>query len=176
MLGQETLIKTPFRYTNLALLVAVMNKPVLAITLVVIIVFSIVAGILLFGGGAGEEGELYTYPLWVENETYIVTVRTNWTSSPEVSYFGLLKSVDVTFRGTIGTVSCNITVPNDLIWGEISVHNQDHKIGEDYYTLNSNSTHSSIQYSFRHIAAVEIINIMGTEGILAELITSSPSL
>ena len=154
-----------------------MKKTALALVVVVLfIIVLVVAGVMLVDWeGAEEEVKLYTYPLLVENETYVVTVKANWTSALEVSYFGLLKSVNVWFRGARGTVNCTITVPNDLIWGEISVHNQDSKIGEDCYTLNSNSTHHTVQVKFHHIAAVEIIQVMGTEGILAELITSSPS-
>ena len=152
-----------------------MKKTVLAITLVVIIMFSIVAGILLFDWGGAEEDKLYIFPLSIGEETYTVTVWSNYSVS-EVSYFGLLKYVTVNFGGCErATVFCNITVPADLIWGELSVYHQDYKQPDDNYTLYSNATHHSLQMSFTHIAAVEQISIKGTEGIEAELMTSSPS-
>ena len=143
-----------------------MKNIVLALVLVLVIIFSLVTGVLFVNWTGTEEGELYTYPLWVEDETHVVTVRTNWTSAPEVSYFGLLKSVDVHFRGTKGTVSCNITVPNDLIWGGISVHLKGYKQSEDKYKITSNSTHNSIQIQFQHIATVVILSVRGTQGII----------
>ena len=46
----------------------------------------IVAGGLLFDfeEGKSEEARLFSYPISVAEKTYIVTVRTNWTSAPEV--------------------------------------------------------------------------------------------
>ena len=144
-----------------------MKRTALAIIAVSLILVLIVVGIMLIDWeGAEKEGKLYTYPLWVEDETYVVTVRTNWTSAPEVSYFGLLKSVDLNFRGTRGTVFCNITIPTDLIWGEISVYLKGYKQSEDQYDISSNSTHHSVQMKFHHIATVVIVSIRGTEGII----------
>ena len=100
-------------------------------------------------------------PTSVANTTYVVTIWINWTCAPEVSYFGLLKSVNVDFKGCFtGPVSCNITIPNDLIWGELSVYKKSYKQSKDSYTLSSNSTHNSIQYAFSKIAAVEVVSIM----------------
>jgi hypothetical protein len=112
------------------------------------------------------EAELYTFPLSVANNTYVVTVMTNWTYAPEVEYYGLFKGIYMDFRGCFtGTAYCNITIPNDLIWGELSVYKRSFKQSKDYYTLSSNSTHNSIQYSFRKTAAVEVVSIKGTEGV-----------
>lgn len=153
-----------------------MKKTALALIVISLIIVLVVAGIMLVDWkGTEEEAKLYDYPLEVENETYLVTVRTNWTSPPEVSYFGLLKSVDVNFRGTRGTVLTNITIPAELIWGELSVYLKDYKQSEDRYTLSSNTTHYSVQMKFQHIATVVIVSIRGTEGVTAQLITSSPS-
>ena len=74
------------------------------------------------------------------------------------------------------TVFCNITVPADLIWGDISVHHQDYKQPDDKYVLYSNATHHSVQMTFYHLATVEQISLMGTEGVpVAAVITSPPS-
>ena len=167
MFSQETLTKRPFRENNYILIGVFTKKTALALIVVLLILVLVVAE---------EEGKLYTYPLSVGEETYTVTVRSNYSSAPEVSYFGLLKYVTVNFGGCErATVFCNITVPADLIWGELSVYHQDYKQPDDNYTLYSNATHHSLQMSFTHIAAVEQISIKGTEGIEAELMTSSPS-
>ena len=61
---KRNLIKKPIRCNNLAFVGAVMKKTALAIMLILLIFFSIVAGILLVDWkGTEEEGELYTYPL-----------------------------------------------------------------------------------------------------------------
>lgn len=103
LFSQETLTKKPFRRNNLALIGAVKKRAALAIILVLVILFSIVAGILLFDLKEDEElsDKLYTYPVSVGEETYIITVRSNYSSAPEVSYDGFppLYSVSVNFRG-----------------------------------------------------------------------------
>jgi len=110
-------------------------------------------------------GEFYTFPLSVENQTYIVTIESNYSSAPEVSYFGLLKSVYFEFRGAPETSFCNITIPNNLIWGELSLYAKGYKMGEDYYIQSSNSTHNSFYFTFDHIAAVKTFDVKGTEGV-----------
>jgi len=85
----------------------------------VILVLIIVAASLFFDleQGKSEETKLYTYPISVAEETYVVTASTNWTSAPEV-YLPEIASnyVSVDFRGPMrATVFFNITVPADLI-------------------------------------------------------------
>jgi hypothetical protein len=110
-------------------------------------------------------GKLYTFPLSVEGQTYVVSIRSNYSSAPEVSYFGLLKSVYFDFRGDPETAFCNITIPNNLIWGELSVYSKGYKMGEDYYIQSSNSTHNSIYFTFDYIALVKTFDVKGTEGV-----------
>jgi len=64
-----------------------MKRTVLSLTLALLILFSIiVAGILLVDLAEDEEAavKLYTFPVSVGEKPYIITVRTNWTSAPEV--------------------------------------------------------------------------------------------
>jgi hypothetical protein len=102
----------------------IMKRTALVLTLVLLILITaIVAGILLVNLAKDEEavGKLYTYPVSVGEKTYLITVRTNWTSAPEV-YLPEFNSkyVSVDFRGPDrATVFFNITIPADLIWGEI---------------------------------------------------------
>ena len=146
-----------------------MNKIVLALALVLLILFSIIiAGIFLvdFAGDEAAVGKLYTYPVSVGEKTYVITVRTNWTSAPEV-YLPEFSSnyVSVDFRGPERvTFFFNVTIPADLIWGEISVIGKYYKLSDDRYTLSYNGTHYSVQMTFNHVALVEHFEIRGTEG------------
>jgi hypothetical protein len=146
-----------------------MKRTALVLTLVLLILFSIVAGILLVNLAKNEEaaGKLYTFPVSVGEKTYIITVRTNWTSAPEV-YLPEFPSkyVSVDFRGSLrATVFFNITIPADLIWGEISVIWKYYKQSDDRYTISNNGTHHSVQMTFYHTAVVEHFEIRGTEGV-----------
>jgi hypothetical protein len=135
---------------------------------VVILITAIVAGILLVDLAENEEAasKLYTYPVSVGEKTYIITVLTNWTSAPEV-YLPEFDSkyVCVDFRGPErATVFFNITIPADLIWGEISVIWKYYIQSDDRYTISNNGTHHSVQMTFYHTASVEHFEIRGTEG------------
>ena len=96
-----------------------------------------------------------------------MTVRSNYTthSGPEVAYNGLLKSVGVTFRGDPENAFCNITIPNNLIWGELSVYSKYYEMNETDYSLSSNSTHNSVYFTFDLPALTKDFSVMGTEGV-----------
>jgi hypothetical protein len=151
---------------------------VLALALVVLILFSIIiAGILLLDleKSKSEGVRLYTYPVAFAEKTYIITVKTNWTSAPEV-YLPELASnyVSVDFRGSLrAIVFFNITVPADLIWGEISLIWKYYKQSNDSYTLFYNVTHYTVEMKFYHAALVEHFEIRGTEGVMSEVPYSS---
>ena len=142
-----------------------------------LILFSIiVAGSLLvdWSENEAEEVKLYNFPISVGEKTYTISVRSNYSVS-EARYIGILKYVSVDFRGSSReTVFCDITVPADLIWGELSVYKQGYKQGDDSYIMSNNGTHHSVQLTFNHVATVEVISIRGTEGVTPELPYSSP--
>ena len=145
-----------------------MNKRVIALAGVLLASFLIIVGSTLFihlGGNEGAAGKLYTFPLSVEGQTYVVSVRSNYTSAPEVSYSGLLEMVSVDFRGDPENAFCNITVPTNLIWGELSVYIQGYKMSEADYIQSSNSTHNAIYFTFNHPAFVKTFDVKGTEGV-----------
>ena len=146
----------------------VMNRRVVVIAFVLLVSFSMIVGGILWihlGGNEKSVGKLYTFPLSVEGQTYEVNIRSNYTYAPEVNYFGLLKSVNFDFRGDPENAFCNITIPNNLIWGELSLYANDYKMTEDYYIQSSNSTHNSIYFTFNHTASVKTFDVKGTEGI-----------
>lgn len=147
-----------------------MNKSILIVLLTVLVIASfIIAGIILvnLGEDGVSAGELYTFPLSVGERTYVVSVRSNYSSAPEVSYSGLLEMVSVDFRGEQENAFCNITIPINLIWGELSVYAQGYKMSEANYIQSSNSTHNSIFFTFNHPAIVKTFYVKGTEGVMA---------
>jgi hypothetical protein len=138
------------------------------LTVVLLIISSIiVAGILLVDLGADEVsvGKLHTYPISVGDKTYMVSVRSNYTSAPKVTYSELSKSVSVDFMGDRENSFCNITIPTDLIWGELSVIAKYYKMSDDFYTQSNNGTHNSIYFTFNHTALIKHFEIRGTEGV-----------
>jgi hypothetical protein len=58
----------------------------------------------------------------------------------------------------------NITIPTDLIWGNISVIWKYYEQSADRYTLSYNSTHFSVQMTLNHTATIEHFEIRGTKG------------
>ncbi len=122
----------------------------------------------------GSEGNLYTFPLSVADDTYVVTVRSNSTAVPTVSYSGMevLKIVTLSFMGDPETAFCNVTVPNDLIWGKLSLVFKYYEMDEAYYTRTSNSTHTSFYFEYYQIALIKHFELRGTEGV-SESLTAS---
>ena len=146
-----------------------MNKSLLIGFVAILVIGSLVVGgilLVFLGGDEVSVGKLYTFPISVGEQTYMVSVRSNYSSAPDVSYSGLLKSVSVDFRGDPETAFCNITIPTDLIWGELSVIDKVYKMSEDDYIQSNNGTHNSIYFTFDHIAYTKHFEVMGTEGVM----------
>jgi len=139
-----------------------MNKRALAIALILLASSIIVAGILLgdLGKDDASNSKLYTYPLSVGNKTFIVTVEANWTAEREPSVSLLNSSepnqyaIELYFRGHTDknvnweTITYNIAIPDDLLWGDISLVWKYYTQDPDRYTLSNNSTHNSLQMTF----------------------------
>ena len=146
-----------------------MKRTTLALTLVLLILITaIAAGILLVNLAKDEEAapKLYTCPVSVGEKTYIIMVETNWTSTPKV-YLPEFDSkyVSVDFMGPErATFFFNVTIPADLIWGEISLICKYYELSADRYTMSNNGTHISVQMTFYHTATIEHFEIRGTEG------------
>jgi hypothetical protein len=118
--------------------------------------------------------EVITYPLVVGDKTYVVTVETNWTEerAPSVA---LINSSDnryplelVFLGGTVEkTVSYEITIPTDLLWGNISLIRKYYLVDPDNYTLINNGTHNSLQMTFDYqpfFSGSGYFEILGTKG------------
>ncbi|HLN90001.1 MAG TPA: hypothetical protein VK253_08040 [Candidatus Binatia bacterium] len=141
----------------------------MTLTLVsVILIIALIAGFLWVDLVAKKEAttKLYTYTVSVGEKTYIITVKTNWISAPRV-YLPEQESkyINCDFIGpNRQSVNFNITIPTDLIWGNISLIWKYYEQNPDRYTLSNNGTHNSIQMSFTHTSTDEHFEIHGTEG------------
>jgi hypothetical protein len=139
--------------------------PIVFIAILLISSLIVVGGVLL--NPTKSNGKLYTFPLSVAENTYVVTVRSNYTSAPEVGYYGLgaLKLVSIDFMGDPETAFCNVTIPDNLLWGELSVISKYYEMPASYYTKTSNSTHTSFYFVFDQIALIKHFEIRGPEGV-----------
>ena len=152
-----------------------MKRTVLALTLaVLILITSIVAGVLLvdLNGDKGAVSKLYTYPISVGEKTYIVTVSTNWTTSPKVDLSpetDPLKYVSVVFSDwSEETVFFNVTIPTDLLWGNITLIWKYYEQSPDRYILSNNGTHNSVAMTCiikPYFSGMGYFMIRGTEGV-----------
>ncbi len=154
-----------------------MKKAVYALALILILVITAVAaGILLtcLEVNKEEETNLFTYPLSVGNKTFIITVETNWDAerTPSVTLHNVTDinrhSVELYFLGgSKKTISYNITIPTDLLWGDISLIKKYYLQDPDRYTLSNNGTHNSLQMTFEYIppfSGIGYFEILGTKG------------
>ena len=128
-------------------------------------------------GSDPEEEEaasnLYTYlisPYHGNGKIYIVTVETNWASQPKVSLpneFEMSKYVSVVFTGwSRETVFFNVTIPTNLLWGNISLIRKSYEQPPDVYTLSNNGTHNSMGMTCiftPYFSGVGYFAIRGTE-------------
>jgi hypothetical protein len=151
-----------------------MNKRVIALALVLVILSSIIAGGILYVhlvGNKASAAKLYTFPLSVGDKTYVVTVRSNYSAPPEVYLPEVPDNyVEFDFRGPPEDTFCNITIPNNLIWGDLTVIDKYYVMDEANYIQTSNSTHTSIYFTFNHTthnALTKHFEIRGTEGAIA---------
>jgi hypothetical protein len=151
-----------------------MNKRVIVLAVVFLVLFSIIVGGVLFvhlGGIEASAGKLYTYPLSVGEKSYIVTIRSNYSSAPTVNLPQVPDNyVEFDFRGPPEDTFCNITIPNDLIWGELTVIDKYYVMDRANYIQTTNSTDTSIYFTFTHIthnALDKHFEIRGTEGVIA---------
>jgi hypothetical protein len=129
--------------------------PIVFIAILLISSLIVVGGVLL--NPTKSNGKLYTFPLSVADNTYVVTV----------GYYGLgaLKLVSIDFMGDPETAFCNVTIPDNLLWGELSVISKYYEMPASYYTKTSNSTHTSFYFVFDQIALIKHFEIRGPEGV-----------
>lgn len=112
--------------------------------------------------------ELSTFPVTVGLETFEVAVRSN-SSVSEFSFSSSLKEAMFTVEGESGTTGfCNVKIPAELIWGDLSVYINDTLLTENVdYTQSSNSTYHEFQITYSH--STHVIEIRGTDVIPEDL-------
>lgn len=152
------------------------KRKLIVIASILLIVISLAAGILWtrLEANREEETHLFTYPLSVGDKTFIATVETNWNTehAPSVSLLnvsdGTRHAIEIYFSGgSKKTISYNITIPTDLLWGDISLVWKYYLQDPDRYTLSNNGTHNSLQMTFEYepfFSGVGYFEILGTEG------------
>lgn len=108
--------------------------------------------------------QLFTFLVSVGEKTYEVSAKSN-SSVSEFTFVEDLKEVRFVVDGESGTTGfCNITIPADLIWGELSVYKDEYLITKDVdYTQSNNGTHHILQITYDH--STHVIEIRGTEAI-----------
>jgi hypothetical protein len=131
------------------------KKKVLVAASAPVIAAILVAAVVLPGLGVQEETSLYTYPFSIGDKTYNITLETNWNNeqSPTVS---LTNSSEITrhaiilyfLGGSKKTLTYNITIPTDLLGGNISLVWKYYQQNPDRYLLTNNGTHNSVQMTF----------------------------
>ncbi len=152
------------------------KRKFIVVAAILLIAISLAAGIIYacLEVDREEETNLFTYPLSVGNKTFIVTVKTNWDTerAPSVTLLNVSDinrhSVELYFLGgSKKTISYNITIPTDLLWGDISLVKKYYLQDPDRYTLSNNGTHNSLQMTFEyepHFSGIGYFEIIGTEG------------
>lgn len=130
----------------------------------------IVVGMLLNDSSENETdfGELFTFPISVGEKTFQISVLSNYSSSPEVSYWEEEKVVYLAFTGDKENSFFNVTIPTGLIRGELSLIDKYYIVDEQYYIQSYNGTHNSIFFSFDHPAYVKHFEIRGSQGATTE--------
>ncbi len=142
-----------------------------AITLAALfLILATVAGLLWYDIAGSK---LYNYPVSVGGKTYTITIATNWNSEPKVSLSDTSISerhaVYVDFSGSCRkTVHLDVTIPTDLLSGNISLTWKYYPLSTDQYTLSNNGTHNSVQFKFEssgYLSGEGHFEIVGTQGV-----------
>ena len=159
----EPLKQTAIRNNDLSNNCAMKRKMLALIVVVLLLVVTAATGILWF---ELKGNKLYTYPFSVGQKTYTVSVLTNWDSAPKVTLSqSNLKFVSLDFVGSFReTVFYKITIPSDLLWGNISLVWKYYEQNPDRYILTNDGVYNSVQMTFLHTATTEHFEIHGTEG------------
>ncbi|MFZ7137203.1 MAG: hypothetical protein ACOWW1_02110 [archaeon] len=142
------------------------QKVILAGFIASLLIVALIVGATLLTDSEDKTktGKLYSFPISVGEKNFIVSVLSNYSSSPEVSYWEGGKVVYVSFTGDPENSFFNVTIPTDLIWGELSLIDKYYKVSDENYIQSYNGTHTSIYFNFDHVAYVKHFEIRGTEG------------
>ena len=152
-----------------------MKRKFIVVAAVSLIAISLTVGIWVgLQFGAEQEITHFTYPFLVGDKNFTVTVETNWNEEREPSVSLLNSSdsrypIELYFLGGTEqkTVSFEINIPTDLLWGNISLIRKYYIVDPNNYTLINNGTHNSLQMTFDYqpfFSGSGYFEILGTEG------------
>lgn len=154
----------------------VVKRKIIVVLAIFLIAISLGVGLFLANL---EKTNVFTYPLSVGDKTYVVTVETNWNAerAPSVTLLNSSEpnrySIELYFLGRtvkdIGweNITYTITIPTDLLWGNISLIHKYSLVDPERYTLINNGTHNSLKMTFEyeyHFSGIGYFEILGTEG------------
>jgi hypothetical protein len=151
-----------------------MHRKAIIVGAISLLIVAVTAGILTRPQPVAEsKTNLYTYPFAVKDKTYTVTLEANWTAqkAPSVSLsnssltpYGLVLYF---LGGSKETISYNITIPTDLISGDISLVWKYYVQNPDRYILTNNGTANTLQMTFDYnppFSGIGYFEILGTNG------------
>jgi hypothetical protein len=153
-----------------------MRRKVVVAAIVLLVAFSLTAGLLLECLDVGKnQSNLFTYPFSVKDKVFVVSVETNWDAkqAPSVTLLNSSNSVrhaiELYFLGETEekTISYNITFPCDLLWGNVSLIWKYSTVDPDRYDLVNNGTHTSLEMTFEYkpfFSGIGYFVILGSEG------------
>jgi hypothetical protein len=152
-----------------------MHRKVIIVGAVSLLIIALTAGILTRPQTVQEikQTNYYTYPFTVKDKTYIVTLETNWTAQkiPTVTLSNTsLTPYSLTLYflgGSKATITYNITIPTNLLSGDISLIWKYYVQNPDRYTLTNNGTANTLQMTFNYdpyFSGIGYFEILGTNG------------
>lgn len=151
-----------------------MNKKITIAAIAILALVAIaLAGILLANTGTTQQEKTnrFTYSLSAGDKTCTVTVEANWDQEnpPSVTLSnGTRHAVDLYFRGeTKKTVTYTITIPTELLSGNISLVKKYYLQSPDSYILHNNGAYNSLEMTFDYdpnFSGIGYFEIVGTEG------------
>jgi hypothetical protein len=152
-----------------------MHRKTIIVGAVLLLIVALAAGILMRPQTVQEtkQTSLYTYPFTIKDKTYIVTLETNFTAqkAPTVSLSDTsLTPYSLTLYflgGSKATITYKITIPIDLLSGDISLIWKYYVQNPDRYILTNNGTANTLQMSFNYdpnFSGIGYFEILGTDG------------
>jgi len=116
--------------------------------------------------GHGYFDNMHATPVTRVFVTHTLEVSVHSNSSISAFDFNeVIKQLSFNVTGPSGTKGfCNVSIPDDLLWGEFSVYENDSLLTEDVdYTQVYNGTHYTFNLAYVH--STHVIKIVATEAI-----------
>jgi hypothetical protein len=151
-----------------------MHRKVIIVGAVSLLIIALTAGILTRPQTVQETKQTsYTYPFTVKDKTYMVILETNWAAQkiPTVTLSNTsLTPYSLTLYflgGSKATITYNITIPTDLLSGDISLLWKYYVQNPNRYTLTNNGAANTLQMTFNYdpyFSGIGYFEILGTDG------------